>query len=286
VELTFWGVRGSIPVPGPQTRRWGGNSSCLELRAEGLPPLVLDCGTGARGLGEKLAREQADHIQVLFSHLHTDHLFGFPFFAPVFRPGCRIEVGVPSWSAEEAREKLARYLNGTFHPLRLRELIAQIEFSPVRPDRTQVFDEGWQVATLRLLHPGGSIGYRVTHEGHAIAYPPDTGPFSSPVEGLVAGEPAGPAEQRLVRFLQDADLVVFDTMLEADTCLDRLHWGHAFPEYAIEVCKAAGVDRVVLFHHDPAADDDALDARIARYAEETEIEVLQAREGETLVVSD
>ncbi len=284
MDLTFWGVRGSIPVPGEHTRRWGGNSSCLEVRAPGMPPLVLDCGTGARGLGFKLGEEGCEHVQILFSHLHTDHLFGLPFFGPVFKPGCRIEVGVPAWSEDEARERIARYLNGAFHPLRLRELVASLEFVPVRPDRTAVFSSGWQAGTLRLLHPGGSIGYRVTHEGRSLAYITDTGPFSAPTEGLLAGEEPGPAEARLVSFLEGADLVVFDTMFDQDACVDRLHWGHSFPEYAIAVCRAAKAERLVLFHHDPSFDDDTLDARAAQYEQTDGLVVTQAREGDTIQV--
>lgn len=284
MELTFWGVRGSIPCPGVRTARWGGNSSCLEVRAPGMPPLVLDCGTGARALGHKLAAEKVDRVQVLFSHLHTDHLFGFPFFAPLFVPGVHVDVGVPSWTPEEARERINRYMNGTFHPLRLRDLVASIAFHASRPDRARVFPDGWETATLRLLHPGGSIGYRVQHDGASLAYLTDTGPFSSPAEGLVAGEPPGLAESRLVAFVQGCDVVVFDTMFGREDCLDRLHWGHSFPEYAIAVCRAAGVRTLVLFHHDPDADDDALDARAAVYAATEGLTVLQAREGETLRV--
>ncbi|MCA9712008.1 MAG: MBL fold metallo-hydrolase, partial [Myxococcales bacterium] len=98
VELTFWGVRGSIPVPGGDTARWGGNSSCVEVRHGDLPPLVLDCGTGARALGVKLAREHARRVHVLLSHLHADHIFGFPFFMPLYAPGTQVRVGLPAYS--------------------------------------------------------------------------------------------------------------------------------------------------------------------------------------------
>ena len=104
--MTFWGVRGSIPTPGPTTSRWGGNSSCLEVRHEDLPPLVLDCGTGARNLGMKLVRQPGRKLHMLFTHFHMDHVFGFPFFAPVYTPGFEIDVTVPASDEDEAQERL------------------------------------------------------------------------------------------------------------------------------------------------------------------------------------
>jgi phosphoribosyl 1,2-cyclic phosphodiesterase len=130
MKVRYWGVRGSIPVPGAQTARYGGNSSCIEVRAEGAPPLVLDCGTGARDLGRELVLEHMTSAYVLFTHFHTDHLFGFPFFGPLYTPNCQVEVAVPAYSPVDARDKLGRYLNGTHHPVRIRVLPGH----PSRPD--------------------------------------------------------------------------------------------------------------------------------------------------------
>lgn len=281
VRLTFWGVRGSIPVPGANTVRYGGNSSCVEIRHGDLPPVVIDCGTGARGLGQKLCREHVRHVHLLFSHLHADHLFGFPFFLPLYTPGARVEVGVPSWSDDEARERLARYVNGTFHPTRLRDVPAAVSFHAVRAGRALSLD-GFDVKAVRLNHPGGSLGYRVSVDGQSIVYLSDTAPFAKPGEGIAHGESPTSFELRMIDFLRAADVVVFDTMFDYDGYIERMTWGHSYPEYAIALCREAGVRHLVLFHHLPDASDDALDALASRFADTPGLHVTLAREGETI----
>lgn len=284
MRVTFWGVRGSIPVPGAATARYGGNSACVEIRHEQLPPVVIDCGTGARALGQALIREHVRHVHLLFSHLHADHLFGFPFFMPLYTPGAKVEVGVPSWSDDEARERLARYVNGTFHPTRLRDVPADVTFRAVRAGRPQNLD-GFDVRAVRLNHPGGSLGYRVSVGGQSIAYLSDTGPFAKPGEGLAHQEAPTSFEVRMLDFLSGCDVVVFDTMFDYDEYIERMMWGHSYPEYAIALCRASGVRHLVLFHHLPDATDADLDARAARYADTPGLRVTLAREGDTIEVA-
>jgi phosphoribosyl 1,2-cyclic phosphodiesterase len=179
VKVTCWGVRGSIPTPGPHTRRWGGNSSCVEIRHGSSSPLVLDCGTGARALGNHLVAEPTRALDLVFSHFHMDHVFGFPFFLPLYTPGFEVRVSVPAYSADEAREKLARYLNGVYHPTRLRDLPAALTFRPVRSGRA--FTAGsFTLHPLSLNHPGGALGYRIEAGGVRVAYVTDTAPFARP----------------------------------------------------------------------------------------------------------
>lgn len=283
MQVTFWGVRGSIPTPGDGTTRWGGNSSCVEVRHGELPPLVLDCGTGARALGNKLIKDKARRVHVLFTHLHVDHIFGFPFFTPLYGPGWDVNVGVPAYSVDEARERISRYLNGTFHPTRLRDVPSNLVFQAIMAGRP-VEAGGFDVLPVRLNHPGGAMGYRIRADGHSFAYITDTAPFARPGEGVAAGEPPTPAEQRLLDVLVGCDLVAYDTMYDYDEYIEKMTWGHSYPEYAIALCRAAGVKHLVLFHHLPDATDTDLDARAARYAEVEGLVVTLAREGETLVV--
>lgn len=285
MQLTFWGVRGSIPTPGEATRKWGGNSACIEVSCSGHEPLVLDCGTGARGLGAKLVGSDSRELTLLFSHLHVDHIFGFPYFGPVYTPGYRLNVGIPAYSDEEARERLGRFLNGTFHPTRLRDIPADLNFFAVRPARTFVAS-GYDVTGIRLNHPGGSIGYRIRTATAAqdIAYVTDSAPFARPGEGVIAGEEAIPAEARLVEFLRGCDTVVYDTMYSRGEYLEKMTWGHSYPEYAVAVCRAAGVRRLVLFHHNPEATDAVLDERLERFAKTEGLVVTQAAEGMVLDV--
>jgi phosphoribosyl 1,2-cyclic phosphodiesterase len=222
-------------------------------------------------------------LDLVFTHLHMDHVFGLPFFVPIYAPGFKVRITVPAFSSEEAREKLARYLNGVYHPTRIGDLPAEVSFHPVRPGR-RFTAGGFELEGLSLNHPGGAIGYRITADGHSFAYITDTAPFAKPGEGVAAGQPAPKREQRIIDFLRDCDLVVYDTMYDHDEYLERMTWGHSYPEYAAAVARAAGVGRLVLFHHLPDAADDQLDELERRWSEHERPEVLVAREGVTLEV--
>jgi phosphoribosyl 1,2-cyclic phosphodiesterase len=281
LKVRFWGVRGSIPVPGPATARYGGNSSCIEVRASEGPPLILDCGTGARALGWDLLARKVPSVEVLFTHFHMDHLFGFPFFGPIYSPNCDVTVCVPAYSGVDAQSKLGRYLNGIYHPLRIRDVAAQIRFEGVRPGR--VFERGpYRIHGVSLNHPGGSCGYRIECEGKVVVYLTDTAPLARPDEGLTADKSPPAPEARVLRAMAEADLLIMDTMFSWEEYLEKMTWGHAYPEYAVKLAKAAGVRQVALFHHAPDASDEALDQLAAKWSTATEPRVFLAREGLTL----
>jgi phosphoribosyl 1,2-cyclic phosphodiesterase len=287
VKLTFWGVRGSIPSPGPSTVRYGGNSSCVSIAAPGAPTLVFDGGTGARALGGSLvAQAESDDgdirdVVLLFTHLHADHVLGFPFFAPIFAPGWRVRVGLPATDVAEVQERLGRFMNGVLHPLRLAELGRHLEYLAVQPGSP--WNVGpWRVEGIRLAHPGGSVGYKVIGATASVAYLTDSQPLAPPGAGVAAGLEPTSAEARLIASITGLDVVIFDTMYEYDEYLTKMEYGHAYPEYAQALCAAAGVKVLYLFHHAPDASDDVLDARAARFAGATGPEVRVAREGETI----
>ncbi len=290
MKVTFWGVRGSIPVSTAQVVRWGGQTSCVQVHHAGLGDVVFDAGTGIRGLGQHMIGHAAKRVTLLLSHLHVDHVIGLPFFAPMYAPGWQVKVGVPAYTSVDARGRLEAYLNGTFHPVRLRELPADPDIVPVRAGRPMeaVGGDGWHILPFRLRHPGGSLGYRVTSpEGASVVYLTDTQPFAQPGEGVMYGAEPTRAEKGLLAFLQGADLVVYDTMYDRDEYLERMDWGHSYPEYAASLCEAAGVGRLALFHHSPDATDDQLDAREVRLRDWAEgeglsVAILGAREGLTL----
>ncbi|MCK6505801.1 MBL fold metallo-hydrolase [Myxococcota bacterium] len=281
MRVTFWGVRGSIPVPGSSTSAYGGNTSCIQVAVPGAPPLVLDCGTGARGLGRRLVLDHERRVDVLFTHFHMDHLFGFPFFGPIYSPNCQVGVTVPATNVEEAESKLARYLNGIYHPVKLRDVVATVHIEHVRPGRP--FDRGaFRVEPVRLNHPGGSCGYRVEHGKRSVVYLTDTAPLSRLDEGISAGKPPPTAEARVLHAMRGADLVIMDTMFSFDEYLEKMTWGHAYPEYAVRLCEEAGVKRLALFHHSPEASDSELDVLGARWAPHAGLRVFLAREGDTV----
>ncbi len=251
------------------------------MRHADWPPLVLDCGTGARGLGFKLVAEHHRELDLLFTHLHMDHVFGFPFFVPIYTPGYQVRVGVPAFSDDEAREKLARYLNGVYHPTRIRELPAEVRFRALRSGRT-IQAGRFVVEPISLTHPGGSLGYRIEAAGVRVGYITDTAPFVPPGEGVMAGKAPPRAEQRIIDFLRGCDLVVYDTMYTRAEYLEKMTWGHSYPEYAVSLCEAAAVQHLVLFHHLPDATDADLDERQEQWARHTPLRVTLAREGDTL----
>ncbi len=245
--------------------------------------MVLDCGTGARRLGFDLMGRKGRELDLLFSHFHMDHVFGFPFFVPIYSPGFTIRITIPAFSEEEARSKIARYLNGVYHPTRVRELPAEVHWNAIRPNTT--FQAGcFTVRGIQLNHPGGAVGYRLEVDGQSMAYITDTAPFARPGEGVEAGAPPVKAEQRVIDFLRGCDLVVYDTMYDRAEYLEKMTWGHSYPEYAHAICRAAGVGTLVLFHHLPEADDDSLDALAKAWSTQTSPRVLVAREGETIPV--
>lgn len=279
MRARFWGVRGSIAAPGPDTWRYGGNTSCFEVQLPGEAPLVFDLGTGARQLGRALLTRPEREVQVFISHFHIDHLFGFPFFSPVFAPSFKLRISSPSFSGDATRDRLGRYLNGVLHPLRMPDLPAPIEYGSVRPARP-VEAGSATVTAVGLNHPGGSCGYVVSGGGKKVAYLTDTSPLSRPGEGLSGGLAPTPREAEAIRLLQGADLVAMDTMFSEVEYLEKMSWGHGYPEYSALLCRAAEVKTLALFHHSPDSHDDALDGLAERWAGGFDgMRVIVAKEG-------
>jgi phosphoribosyl 1,2-cyclic phosphodiesterase len=277
VKVRFWGVRGSIPVPGEDTTRWGGNSSCVEV-THGDATIVLDCGTGARPLGRDLLGRPQRELDLLFTHFHMDHIIGFPFFGPVFAPNYQVRVTVPAFSEEEAKDRLGRFVNGVYHPLRIREIPAQLSFTPIQPGR--VFQRGpFEVLGVRMNHPGGAVGYRISAGGYTVCYFTDTAPLARPGEGVTANAPPPATERQVLDAIEGVDLLIFDTMFTFDEYLEKMTWGHAYPEYAVALSKVANVKHLIMFHHAPDASDGFLDELSAKWQDHVEPRVTLAREG-------
>ena len=277
MKVRFWGVRGSIPVPGSSTQKWGGNSSCVEV-SHGEHVLVLDCGTGARALGQDLFTRGGRELDLLFTHFHMDHVFGFPFFAPIYAPGFKVRVTAPGFSEQECRQKLARFVNGLYHPVRMREIPCELSFHPLMPGRA-VKRGIFAVQGIRLNHPGGSVGYRVSVGEQSMLYITDTAPLAREGEGVMADKPPSSAEARLLKLMENANVVVFDTMFSYNEYLEKMTWGHSYPEYARRLCELSGAKHLILFHHAPDASDEALDALAASWAGNTAPTVTLAQEG-------
>lgn len=252
----------------------------MSVTAPDAPTVVFDAGTGARALGQSLVAAGVRDITLVFSHFHMDHVFGFPFFAPLYMPNIKLNVVVPAHSEIDAEEKLGRYLNGIYHPVRLRDVRDKLAFRPIRPGTT--FDVGpFRLTSIGLNHPGGSTGYRVDYGGQSFAYLSDTAPLARLNEGVIAGKSPPGLERRALQALEGTQLVALDTMFSREEYLDKMTWGHGYPEYGAALCEAAAIEELSLFHHAPDASDQALDALAARWAQHAPLRVSLAIEGQT-----
>jgi len=302
MQITFWGVRGSYPVPGAQTVRYGGHTSCVEVRASGGQSLIVDAGTGLRALGQKLARSQRGgekRHQILLSHVHWDHIQGLPFFEPAYIPGTTIDVYALLTAADELQQVIGGITRHEFFPVPLEAAPAQLNYLEVQPG-TGIWMDEFEVLPIALNHPFGSVGYRIKERksGEAWAYVSDTAPFGEVLhkqhflhglEDLTHEDRVALAAMRvaLVEALREVDTVVYDTHFLPEEYARFPHYGHSTPDHALDVCAEAGVRRLVLYHHAPSHGDDQMDAIAARYAEvgaARGIDVVTAREGMTLTI--
>lgn len=299
MKITFWGVRGSYPVPGAATVRYGGQTSCVELRSESGGCLIIDAGTGMRALGQKLSREGGvpRQFHVLLSHVHWDHIQGLPFFEPAYIPGNRIAVYALLTAADELDQVIGGITRHEFFPMPLERVPAQFQFIEVKP-AVGMSIEDFRVLPIALNHPFGAVGYRVDADATSVAYVSDTAPFTevlhkqhflSGLEPLTHEDVQALQAMRggLVEALRGVHTVIYDTHFLPDEYRRFPHYGHSTPDQALEICSEAGVPKLVLYHHAPSHSDDQMDEVAERYRQigaERGIEVVTSREGLTLGV--
>jgi phosphoribosyl 1,2-cyclic phosphodiesterase/DNA-binding response OmpR family regulator len=266
MQVRFWGTRGSIATPGPETVRYGGNTSCVSVRTRSGTQLVIDAGTGLRGLGIALMSEgaQGRRGHLLIGHTHWDHIQGFPFFAPLFEAGNEWDVYAPRGFGPSLRETLAGQMQYTYFPVNLEEMGATIRYHDL-VEGSFMIDEV-RVTARYLNHPALTLGYRLEVDGITVVYASDhEGHAHAAALGMPLGQVLGslhPGDNRHAEFIAKADLLIHDTQYTADEYPKRIGWGHSTLEYVVDMAIAAGVRQLALFHHDPARDDDAVDAMV------------------------
>jgi phosphoribosyl 1,2-cyclic phosphodiesterase len=247
MEFTVWGARGSIPVSGPEYLRYGGDTTCLEVRGRG-EPLLVDAGTGIRRAGRRLRDEGAQVIHLLFTHAHWDHVLGFPFFAPLYDPGARIEIYGCSEAQASVRGMLGRAMSAPGFPVDLSQVAARLVFH----DSCDRFEAGgFAVTTVPMSHPNGGVGYGIAEGGRRLVFVTDN------ELGFV--HPGGRTAADYARFAAGADLLLLDGELTAGEYRTRRGWGHSTWEEALSVALDAGVRRFGIWHHNMERVDDALD---------------------------
>jgi phosphoribosyl 1,2-cyclic phosphodiesterase len=271
MKVTFWGVRGSVPTPGPETARIGGNTPCVEVRTPDGDLLILDAGTGIRPLGLALLRQSSERIvgHIFLSHTHWDHIQGLPFFDPARGRGNRFTILGEKRVNERLEHVLAGQYLDTYLPFSLSEMEADLLIKEIQDGETVVIGEHTLVTARRLAHPGGVFAYRIDWRDVAIVYATDLRHFS----GLL--------DERLVELAQNADLLIHDAQFLSDEEVRYPHWGHSTWIEAIQAAEAAEVGRLAFFHYSPSASDDALED-LERRAKERFPGAFLSREGQTI----
>jgi phosphoribosyl 1,2-cyclic phosphodiesterase/ActR/RegA family two-component response regulator len=269
-RIKFWGVRGSIPTPGPGTVRYGGNTSCVEYRAGG-EIIILDAGTGMRNLGRELMSEfkgRPFNLTLLLSHTHWDHIQGLPFFGPLYEQDCRLRI----YGYEGAREGLLHVLSGQmespYFPIPFGELPGGIEIEELRDMRVQVGSV--VVDALFANHPGICVGYRLSTSESSMAFFPDSEPRCRYRNGVAVAsanpktslEFARTEEQKLIEFLRGIDALVMDAQYTAEEYDQHVGWGHGCVDDAVALALKSNVRQLFLFHHDPDHNDNQVEAML------------------------
>lgn len=262
--------------------RYGGNTSCVELRSADGTLVVLDCGTGALSLGNHLMASGQKPLRghLLISHTHWDHIQGLPFFAPLFVPGNEWDIYAPHGFAQSVRETLAGQMQHTYFPVELDQLGATIRFHNLAEGAFAVGDI--QVRTQYLNHPALTLGYRLEADGVTVVYCCDHEPHSRPLasgSGDVGGQ-----DQRHAEFVSGSDLLIHDAQYRFDEYQGKIGWGHSTFEYAVAIARMAEVKSLAVTHHDPSRDDDAIDREVERLramlrAQASTLNIFAAAEG-------
>ena len=269
MDIRFWGTRGSLAKPGPHTVRYGGNTSCVEVRSASGTRLVIDCGTGAHELGQSIMREGApSRGHVLISHTHWDHIQGIPFFAPLFVPGHVWDIYAPQGFGESLKDTLAGQMEYTYFPVTPEAFGAQVRYHNLGEGCFTIND--LTIRTRYLNHPALTLAFRIEGDGAAIAYACDHEPHSRELaigEGEIVGEDLAHAE-----FMDGVDLIIHDAQYLAEEYQAKQGWGHSTVEYAVTIAKAAKAEQIALTHHDPSRTDAQIDTYLAS---------LRAKLGET-----
>ena len=277
MHARFWGVRGSIPVSDPRCARYGGNTSCVEVRCGGSV-LVFDAGTGLRPLGNALVGEGCGDLDLFLTHTHIDHVVGLPFFAFAYRPGNSLRVwsghqapgsGGATAAATATESAVRRLMSAPLLPITPAVFPAEVSFRDFSAGDDLAPPCGVSIRTARLRHPGGATGYRVEYGGRSICYVTDT-----------EHDPDAP-DENVLALVDGADLMIYDAMFTDEELPRHRGWGHSTWEEGARISRAAGVGTYAIFHHAPDRDDDALD-RIADAARRTFPGSVAAREGMVL----
>lgn len=265
--MRFWGVRGSIPCPGPTTARYGGNTSCIQIITDHEYQVMIDFGTGSRLLGNHYFASpdiaKPLKIHAFISHTHWDHITGFPFFGPIYAPTSEIDIYGPVSLEGNLENIISGQLNYEYFPVNFHQLQSRITYHELKEGSLEL-PGGLKIHYIYLNHPVLCLGYRFEYEGKTIATCYDHEPYSNVfendpdnyAEGVAASEESN---ARIVNFYKGADVLIHDSQYTTKEFPKFIGWGHSTYKYAITQALKADVKKLVLFHHDPDRSDEKLD---------------------------
>ena len=261
MKIKIWGCRGSIPTPGPLTLRYGGNTTCLEVRPKAGGVIILDAGSGIRPLGQKLVKEKrTTELSMLITHSHWDHIYGFPFFEPAYSPEYKINVyGGPNAQAS-LKKYLSKQMTAPFFPVEFNVLKASFNF--VKDSKDTFSIAGITITPIPLSHPNGGYGFKFEENGKSFVFLTDNEP-SYPHNG-------GLEKTKYIKFFKKADLLLHDTQYTDEEYENTRGWGHSTFSETTGMAIEAGVKRFGLFHHDPDRSDDDLDRQLEKCQKQIE----------------
>lgn len=275
MKITLWGTRGSLACSSPETKEYGGNTSCVEVRGINNTLLILDAGTGIRKLGTTIDNT-IKRIDILLTHLHLDHIQGLGFFIPLFNPNMEIHIYGPASSDKNLRILLTKYLSPPLFPVILRELPCRFYIHAISNDSFEIGE--FSVISQAIIHPGFTLGYRITSKAGSIAYLPD----HEPALGTRIF-PIQPNWTSGYDLIANVDLLIHDSQYTDEEYRIRVGWGHSTIEQALKLAKLANVKNFITFHHDPSHEDIALDTMLKMAAADIQsnIKIYPGKEGLT-----
>jgi phosphoribosyl 1,2-cyclic phosphodiesterase len=273
MKVRLWGTRGSLATPGPDTVRYGGNTSCVQVTGREGTTLILDAGTGIRLAGQAFD-EAPRRVDILLTHLHMDHIQGLGFFGPLRQPGTDVHIWGPSSTTQGLSARLTRYLSPPTFPVLLRELQCNLKLHEVPAPEFEIGE--FRISTELVCHPNPTVGYRIRSDEGVVTYLPDHEPALGVPRFPMAGEWTSG-----YTLAEGADLLIHDAQYSVPEYLNRVGFGHSAIDHTVAFARLVGAARLMPFHHDPSHGDDLLDQFVAEAtaAAGTGLAVLPGQEG-------